>query len=213
LKSLVQVRDLTDFRRFLGIAAVRAGELINLTDLGKSAGVSNNTAKVWLSALETSGIIRLLPPYYANIEKRLIKTKKLIFSDTGLLCHLLHIQDEEALALSPSGGNVWENFVFTELIKSRGLIPGRDLFFYRDVSGKEVDFIIAHSDGVELIEAKKSERIRPEKLPFRDMEKILPMPVKERRVAAPTGEPVPLPSTHYEIYDPRSGQSSESIRR
>lgn len=207
LKSLVQVRSLTDFRRFLGIAASRSGDLLNMTDLGKSAGVANNTAKSWLSALETSGIISLLPPYYSNIGKRLIKTPKLYFSDTGLLCHLLNIPDEDALSLSPSAGNVWENFVFTELIKTRELIPGRDLFFYRDVSGKETDFIIAHSDGLELIEAKKSERVRREKLPFSDMNEILSMPVKKCSVAAPTGEPVPLPFQDFEIYDPRAGNT------
>ena len=203
LKSLVQVRSLAEFRRFLGIAAARAGELLNLTDLGNSVGVSNNTAKLWLSALQTSGIIRILPPYSANIGKRLIKTPKLYFSDTGLLCHLLNVRNEEEYGLSITGGSIWENFVFIELVKTRGLDPGREIFFYRDVSGREADFVISRANGVELIEAKNSERIRREKLPFKELSELLPRPVTICRVAAPVKEPAPVSFKDFEVYDPR----------
>lgn len=126
-----------------------------------------------------------MPPYSANIGKRLIKTPKLYFSDTGLLCPLLNVRNEEEYGFSITGGSIWENFVFNELVKSLGLAPGRDNFFYRDVSGREADFVITRPSGVELIEAKKSERIRRDKLPFKEPAKLLPLPVTGCRIAAP----------------------------
>jgi predicted AAA+ superfamily ATPase len=109
LKELVKVRDLVAFRRFLSAAAGRAGQLVNFTDLGRSCGASPNTARAWVAALQVSGILYLLHPWFSNPETRLVKSPKLYFADTGLLCALLAIDDPEALDHSPHAGAVWEN--------------------------------------------------------------------------------------------------------
>jgi predicted AAA+ superfamily ATPase len=198
LKDLVQVRSLVEFRRFLSAAANRAGQLVNFTDMGRSCGVSPNTAKAWTAALETSGIINILPPWFENIETRLTKSPKLYFADTGLLCALMNVRDYGDLEKSSFAGAVWENFVFTELVKSGSWEPGRTLFFYRDHSGNEVDFIGILGEKRILVEAKSSQRIRTDRLGFSNV------PLKATwYVAAPTGEAVPLPMKDYTLYDPR----------
>jgi len=203
LRELVHVKNLVEFRRFLGLAAARAGGLINYSDLGQAAGVSNNTAKTWIAALEASGIIHILPPYFANVEKRLVKLPKLFFADTGLLAALLGLETDEDLRANTLAGHLWENFVVTELIKTQNAKPGKDLFFYRDHSGVEVDFVLIGKQGLSLIEAKFSERIREERLPFELAAARLGAPVHRRAVAAPTGRTESLPMGSYEIYDPR----------
>jgi predicted AAA+ superfamily ATPase len=203
LRDLVQVKNLLDFRRFLGILAARAGSLINYNDIARSVGVANNTIKAWVAVLEASGIIHILPPYFANTEKRLIKTPKLYFADCGLLAALLNLRSKDELALSAHAGMVWENFTFLELVKGRAGQPGRDLFFYRDAAGAEVDFLILHSGGPLLIEAKHSSRIRAERLSFQAAEALFPGASPVRRVAAPTGDPLPIPMDGYDLYDLR----------
>jgi len=203
LAALVQVRNLVEFRRFLGLLAARAGELLNLTDLGKACGVTNNTAKTWLAALEATGLAYTLPPFFSNIEKRLIKSPKVYFADTGLLSALLGIETATQLQSSSQAGQIWENFTFTELVKNGLGTPGKNLFFYRDHAGTEVDFVIQKAAGIELIEAKYAERIRPERLSFLKTAQALATPVVRTRVAALTGQTAPLPMDGYEIYDPR----------
>jgi predicted AAA+ superfamily ATPase len=203
LRSLIHVKSLVEFRRFLGLAAARAGGLVNYSDLGQAAGVSNNTVKTWIAALEASGIIYMLPPYFANAEKRLVKLPKLFFADSGLLAALLGIETDKELRANALAGHLWENFVLTELIKTDDAKPGRNLFFYRDHSGVEVDFVLTGKRGLSLIEAKFSERIREERLPFELVATRLGATVNRRAVAAPTGRPESLPMGTYEIYDPR----------
>lgn len=203
LKEIVQARSLVDFRRFLSLAAARNGELLNYSDLGPASGVSNNTAKAWMAALELSGIVYILPPYFSNSGKRLVKQPKLYFADTGLACALVNIHSPGDLERSGFAGHLWENLVFTELVKSGRRRPGVDLFFFRDHSGVELDFLLADAAGLTLIDAKYSERIRPERLPFGKVEARLGLPVVRRRVAAPTGSPLALPMDGYDIYDPR----------
>jgi len=207
LKELVQVRDLVEFRRFLSAAANRAGQLVNFTDMSRSCGVSPNTAKSWTAALETSGILYVLPPWFANAETRLVKSPKLYFADTGLLCALLNMENAEDLEKSSSSGAVWENFVFMELVKSGDWIPGRTLFFYRDHGGNEVDFIGVSGNKRILVEAKYSQRIRPERLGFSQVSLAGADDVGQIKpacfVAAPIGEPSPLPMKDFTLYDPR----------
>ena len=216
LKELVKVRDLVAFRRFLSATAGRAGQLVNFTDLGRSCGASPNTARAWIAALQVSGILYLLHPWFSNPGTRLVKSPKLYFADTGLLCALLAIDDPEALDHSPHAGAVWENFVFTELVKTGGWAPGRSLFFYRDHAGNEVDFLGIVGDRRILVEAKHSQRIRPERLGFDAIgSRATPIPttaiasaISTRRfVAAPTGEPQALPMRDFDLYDPRFGFS------
>lgn len=203
LSALINVKHLVEFRRFLSLLAARAGELINLSDMGRSCGVSNNTVKSWMAALEVSGIIYLLPPYHANVEKRLVKTPKLFFADTGLLSSLLGIGSADDMSAGSHAGHLWENFVLTELIKNGDGNPGRNLFFYRDHSGAEIDFVIEDPKGLVLIEAKYSERIRKERLSFGALEGTADGRILRNWVAAPTGQELPLPFGDYSVYDPR----------
>ena len=169
LKQVMDVRNLRDFRRFLILLAVRAGQLLNLTTISRNVGVSVNTIKSWVNVLETTGIIFLLPPYFDNLGKRVIKTPKLYFCDNGLLCSLLNIHDSSALGRAPLLGNIWENFVFTELVKN-GFIPGRSLFFFRDQNSVEIDFVLQYSGMNILIESKYTERPKSTKLNFRKIQ-------------------------------------------
>jgi len=203
LKEIVQARSLIDFRRFLSLLAARNGELLNYSELGLACGVSNNTAKAWTAALELSGIVYILPPYFSNAGKRLVKQPKLYFADTGLASALVNIHSSGDLSASAFAGHLWENLVAMELIKSCHRRPGIDLFFFRDHSGAEIDFVLADPAGLTLIEAKYSERVRPERLSFDKVEARLSLPVIRRRVAAPTGNALALPMDGYDIYDPR----------
>jgi predicted AAA+ superfamily ATPase len=174
LRTILNVSNLRDFRRFIQLCAARTGQLLNYADISKDTGVSAPTIKSWISVLEASGIIYLLPPFFANIGKRLIKAPKLYFSDTGLLSHLLNIPDEDSYCRSPYHGAIWENFVFTELVKTLQAVPGRTLSFYRDQNGVEIDFIIERSGKLYLIEAKSAERVDPRKLNFSKVTPLFP---------------------------------------
>lgn len=203
LQELVQVKDLIAFRRFLGILAARAGELVNYSNMGLACGVSNNTVKNWLSALEVSGVVYVVPPFFSNVEKRLVKSPKIFFADTGLLSALLGIASESQFLARSSTGHIWENFVFCELVKNGLGVPGKNLYFFRDHSGVELDFVIDTPELVTLIEAKYSERIRPEGLAFDRVATAIPGRILRKRVAAPTGTRMPLPMNGYDVYDPR----------
>src|SRR6056297_1939086 len=159
LKLLIQVSNLRDFQRFIQICATRTGQLLNYSDMAKDVGVSAGTIKSWIGALETSGVIYLLPPFFANIGKRLVKAPKMFFADTGLLCHLLNLQDSSACLNSPLLGHIWENFVLSEIIKTLPAKVGRNLFFYRDQNGVEMDFMLETGGKLHLIEAKSAERV------------------------------------------------------
>lgn len=172
LNALIQVADLRSFRRFIQACAVRAGQLLNYTDMAKHVGVSSVTIKKWVSILEASGIIYLLPPFFANIGKRLVKAPKLYFADNGLLCHMLNVSNRSAYEATPMGGQIWENFVFTEIVKTLSLKPGRNLFFYRDQNGVEMDFVMEMDRRLVLVEAKAAERVDRRKLNF---SKIAPL--------------------------------------
>lgn len=171
LRQLLNINNLRDFRRFLSLLAVRTGQLLNYSELSKDVGVAVNTIKSWINVLEISGIIYLLPPYYQNLGKRLIKAPKVYFCDNGLVATLLNIHSLQGLHNSPHLGNIWENFVFTELIKYN-MLPGRNIFYFRDKNGVEIDFILEKENTTYLIEAKHSERPNPQKLNFK---KVAPL--------------------------------------
>ena len=170
LRQIINISNIIDFQRFLRICAARIGQLINYRDMAKDVGVSDVTIKSWLGALEQSGIIYRLPPFYANIGKRFVKSPKLYFADQGLACYLLNIHNYDQWQSHIYKGNLWENIVFCELIKTGQYKPGRNLFFYRDQNGVEMDFLIeedvAESSSIILIKAKASETITNKKLNF-----------------------------------------------
>lgn len=157
VRSLAGVSSLRDFERFVRACALRSANLLNKADLARDIGIAPSTANIWLSMLEASGQIVLLEPWFSNRTKSIIKSPKLYFADTGLLCALLNIRSEEALMLSPSLGAVWETFVFAQL-REKQRRAGRigSLFFWRDRT-REVDFIVEDGGRFELFEAKWSE--------------------------------------------------------
>ena len=156
VRDVTQVRDLALFRRFMSLAAARTGQLLNRSELAMPLGVSVPTITQWVDVLEVTGIVQLVQPYYENFDKRLVKTPKLFFNDTGLLCHLLGFDSLQALEKTTLIGSVFESFVASELVKQQ-LASGksRGLFFFRDNHGLEVDFVVPRPNGrVELVEVK-----------------------------------------------------------
>ncbi len=164
VRSVTAVRDLATFRRFLSLLASRAGQVLNRTDMAAPLGVSIPTLSQWLNILEITSQILLIPPFYENFGKRLIKSPKVYFADSGLLCHLLGVESPAALARSPFAGAIFEGFVASEIAKAQ-LNAGRrrELYFFRDEQGLEVDFVApAGSAELLLLEAKASRTLRPE---------------------------------------------------
>lgn len=156
VRAVVGVRDLSLFRRFLALTASRCGQILNRAEMAGGLGVSVPTIGEWLAVLEVTGQILLVPPYFENFGKRLIKSPKLYFSDSGLACHLLGIESEHALERSPFCGPVFESFVASEIVKSQLNRGGRrELYYFRDQQGLEVDFVVPRgAGGLALVEAK-----------------------------------------------------------
>jgi hypothetical protein len=163
IRNLRNIGDLTLFQTFLRALAARSAQILNLSDLSREIGVSVNTAKNWLSILEASFQIIILRSYYANIGKRLVKSPKIYFTDTGLLCYLVGLRDIDHAASGPMGRAIFENLVVAELFKiyiHRGEEPA--LSFWRTAAGSEVDLVIETQDQLVPIEIKQSETPRPE---------------------------------------------------
>ncbi|MDH5670933.1 MAG: ATP-binding protein [Myxococcales bacterium] len=155
VRQALNVRNLRDFDRFLRLCATRTGQLLNMNGLAGDVGVSPNTIRSWLSVLEASNVVLLLPPYFANLGKRLVKSPKLYFLDTGLLCHLLGMRRPDALGDSALLGALFETLVAGQLVRAfenRG--QRAPLYFYRDHHGNEIDFVIPEGTRAHLIECK-----------------------------------------------------------
>lgn len=157
VRELIHLKELSSFEKFLRLLAGRCGQVINLSSLANDVGVSSNTLKSWLSVLEASFIIFKLQPYFENFGKRVIKSPKIYFTDTGLLCYLLGIENLNQLERDPLIGNLFENLVVTEAIKSR-YNQGLDhhLFYYRTTKGEEVDLLYQQGRDLVPIEIKSS---------------------------------------------------------
>lgn len=160
LRQLINVRDLARFETFLKLCAARCGQLVNLSSIGNDCGVTYNTVKHWLSILEASYIIKLLPPYHRNLGKRLVKTPKLYFVDTGLASYLLGIQNVGHVRTHPARGAMFENLVLSELLKNRFNRGKADnLYFLRDRTGNEVDFMLDYGPAMDLVEVKAGQTV------------------------------------------------------
>jgi uncharacterized protein len=162
VRTLRQVGDLTLFQAFLRALAARSGQLLNLTDVARDLGVAVNTAKAWLSVLEATHQVRIVRPYFANVGKRLVKTPKVYFTDTGTLCFLAGLRDPAHAAAGPMAGAIFETAVLSELVKSlggRGIDP--EVYFWRTATGAEVDFIVDTASALVPIEVKTSATPRP----------------------------------------------------
>lgn len=163
VRTLRQLGDLTSFQAFLRLLAAQSGQLFNMASFSRDLGIAVNTVKSWLSILEATFQIVILRPYHANVGKRLVKTPKIYFADTGTLCHLAGLKDETHAAKGPMGGVLFETAVLAEIRRTlthRGEIPG--LYFWRTSIGSEVDFVIDTADGLVPIEVKLAATPRQE---------------------------------------------------
>lgn len=163
VRQVLNVQDLSAFQRFLRLCAARTGQLLNISALAGETGISNHTARAWLSVLEASGIVFLLPPYHRNFGKRLVKSPKLHFVDTGLACWLLGIRDAATLGLHPLRGALFETLVVGEFMKAR-LNQGlpTDLYFWRDNNGLEADLLFETSGRLQPVEIKSGATVTPD---------------------------------------------------
>lgn len=160
--ELLGIRDLTAFRTFLGLCAGRAGQLLNISGLANDCNISQPTAKAWLSILESSYIIFLLHPFHENFNKRLVKSPKLYFYDTGLLSHLLGIRSAEEINTNRLKGNLFENLILAEFQKKNyHQYLHLNYYFWQDSNANEVDMLIKNNDGFDAFEIKATETISP----------------------------------------------------
>jgi predicted AAA+ superfamily ATPase len=149
VRNILTVGSLRDFDRFVRAAAARAGQLLSMSELARDVGISPNTAKNWLSVLQASRQVLLLEPYHLSLGKRLIKTPKLYFCDTGFLLYLMGFTDWASVPRQPLWGAIWENFVVAEAVKwylNRGLRP--PTYFWRTAGGEEVDLVVERGPAV-----------------------------------------------------------------
>jgi predicted AAA+ superfamily ATPase len=159
VRQVLAVQDLGAFQRFLRLCAGRTGQLLNLSALAGEAGISHTTARAWLSVLQSSDVVYLLQPYHRNFGKRLVKTPKLYFVDTGLACWLLGIRAADQLPLHPMRGALFENWVVIEHLKQRyNQGQPADLYFWRDNNGLEADLLFETASGqIQTIEIKSGQ--------------------------------------------------------
>ena len=164
VRSISSIRDLATFRRFLALTASRCGQILNKSDLAAPLGVSVPTITDWLGILEVTGQIILVPPFFENLGKRLVKAPKLYFVDSGLACHMLGLESEAQLRRSPFWGPVFEGHVASEIMKQQqGAGRRREVYFFRDQRGLEVDFLVPMGGNrLAMIEVKASASLRPE---------------------------------------------------
>jgi len=161
--ELLNVRDTRKFRQFLGLCGARAGQLLNISALANECDITFNTAKSWLSILESSYLVFLLQPYHQNRNKRLVKTPKLYFYDTGLLCHLLGINDAGQLETDRLKGSVFENMVIAEYQKRNyHLYEHLEFFFWQDTHGNEIDLLWQVGQTFHAVEIKATKTITNE---------------------------------------------------
>ncbi len=161
VRHVENVQDLSLFGNLLELLAARAGSLLNKSELAKELGVSQTTVKRWVSLLENSRIIYLMRPYSRNISKRIVKSPKIYFFDTGLLSYLLKYPDSRTLSAGPMNGPMLENFVITELLKKkRNRNLPVELYFYRDSNRTEIDLVVDHGYRQDICEVKLSKTVQ-----------------------------------------------------
>lgn len=160
VRDLAHIGDLDLFHRFVQLCAGRSGQLLNLTSMGSDCGVSHTTARAWISTLQATFVVHLLQPHHRNFSKRVIRTPKLYFTDTGLLCNILRIRDPGDIAMHAMRGAIFETFIAAEYLKAfthRGVAS--PLYFWRDRTGHEVDLVIDDGKRLLPIEIKASRTI------------------------------------------------------
>ncbi len=165
-RDVRQIKNITNlhlFEKFLRLCAGRIGQLLNMSSLAIEAGVDSKTIASWIGVLEASFIIFRLQPHYVNFNKRLVKMSKLYFYDTGIVCSLIGIKNEQQLFLHHLRGSIFENFVITELIKNKyNKAEANNLYFWRDNSGNEIDIVCDNADNLLPVEIKSGKTITDE---------------------------------------------------
>lgn len=180
------------FQRFLRLLAARAGQLLNLSEIAKELGISQPTARDWLEILEATYVVYLLKPYHTNVSKRYVKSPKVYFVDTGLLCFLLGLHSADELARSPFLGHVFENMVILEMVKrlSASARPTH-LYFYRTLKGMEIDLLLESGGALEAYEIKWTQR--PDKAMTASLQTFSEeRPVQKMGILAPIASPFPV---------------------
>ncbi len=163
VRAVTAVRDLATFRRFLALVASRHGQVLNRSDLAAPLGVSVPTINQWLGVLETTAQVLIVPPFYENLGKRLIKSPKVYLADSGLACHLLGVDTAADLAKSPFAGSLFEGFIASEIVKAQVNAGGRRaIYHFRDEQGLEVDFVVPGRRGsLALVECRDTRTVTP----------------------------------------------------
>jgi uncharacterized protein len=162
VRSIKNITNLNSFQNFLKMCAARTGQLLDYTSIGNDCGISHNTVKEWLNILEASFIVFLLRPHFKNFNKRLVKSPKIYFYDTGLLCYLLGIETEKQLSTHYLRGGIFESFILSELVKNqfnKNLDP--NIYFWRDKKGREIDCIMEKGESLTPLEIKSAKTINP----------------------------------------------------
>ena len=198
VRDLITVKDEASFYHFLVACAARTGRLVNHSALARDAGVDTKTAQSWLSVLQASGVVRLLRPFWSNATKRLTKTPKLYFTDTGLACHLLGWSSPETLRRGAMAGHVFETFVVGEIIKSYLNAGGdaRNVHFYRDARQREIDLIIQEGRVLHPVEIKTSATVTREAAAgFSVLADVGDYDVGAGAIICQTREPYPVTAT------------------
>ncbi|VAW69420.1 ATPase [hydrothermal vent metagenome] len=155
VRQLLNIRHIREFDQFMRLLAIRSGQIFSMSRVATEIGVSSHTIKSWIAVLEASNIIYLLKPYYQNFGKRIIKSPKLYFLDTGLLCYLSNIQTAENLAQNPLLGAFFETYAFGQLLRSlHNQGKADEIYYFRDKDGREVDFLIPQGNMLNLYECK-----------------------------------------------------------
>jgi hypothetical protein len=155
VRQLLNIRHVREFDQFMRLLAIRSGQIFSMSRIATEVGVSTHTIKSWIAVLEASNIIYLLQPYYQNFGKRIIKSPKLYFLDTGLLCYLVNIQSVNQLGSNPLLGAFYETYAFGQLLRSlhnRG--KADEIYYFRDKDGREIDFLIPEGNRLHLYECK-----------------------------------------------------------
>lgn len=182
IRKLINIKNLSQFQKFVKLCAGRIGQLLNLSGIGNDIGISHSTVREWLSTLEATYIVFLLEPFYKNIRKRLVKSPKIYFYDVGLAAYLLGIEDQSYLDNYPLKGNLFENLALMEILKHR-FNQGKknNLNFYRDSTGNEVDVLYNIAQKVTAIEIKSARTIHSDFFKgLNHLEKVMPESIKEK---------------------------------
>lgn len=192
VRDLLRVGDLETFRRFMKVTAARTGQLLNYSDLARDVGVSVNTARQWMSVLVAGGQVFLLPPYHANINRRLCKTPKLYFMDTGLAAYLTEWKTPGTLAAGAMAGCFFETAVVAEILKSWWhRLREPPVYFYRDSDGREVDLLLSQDGALYPVEIKRAASVSPADIPLQAL-KALKVPIAHGAIVCLASRPQPL---------------------